>query len=655
MIMEQQIYIGAGYYPDHWPRERWPVDIGLMKEAGIKVLRLAELSWSVLETKDGKFDFSWLDDFIEMAGKEGIQIILSTPIEASPVWLRHKHPEVVRHNKFGQIHGDRGMHCHNSSVFAFYVNRITGKMAEHYTHNPAVIGWQIDNELRNVDCYCQECQEQFAIWLKERYGTLEQLNEAWGTCFWSQRYQSWDELTPPSADQLTISVSQILDFTRFGSDSTIKHLNRQVAIIKEHAPHHFVTHNMLGWYPNLDAYKLSEKLDFIGWDSYPAVDGDNAIECFLHDHYRAVKQKAHWILEQKNGYFNYADYNLAIEPGLVRLWTYQNIGRGANGVLYYRWRSNRFGGEQNPNGILRHDGSPRRPYYEIQQLTKELEKIGDNLVETTVEAPIAVIYSYEQMWAFNSHKQYKNFDYREHLLTYYRALLGLGLTADLVEASADLSKYSLVIAPSMAMVSPENYENINQYVKKGGCLIIGARSGMKSWSNTTIDTPWPGLLAEMCGIVVDEFEVLPDKYSNTISYKDKDYPVKVWLDMLETNTAESIATYKEKFYAGRTAISKNHFGKGIVYYVGVMGNAELTSDFLTDIVQELNLPIIPVPKGIYVSKRVSEKEQFTFYINLNREPTVVQIEKEGFDCLKDRLVSGNVIIDGLDVLILKSN
>lgn len=654
MKMKQEIYIGTGYYPDHWPRERWPKDIELMKEAGIKILRLAELSWSFLEPREGEFDFSWLDDFIELAHEAEIQILLSTPIEASPVWLRYKHPEVVRHDKFGRIHGERGMHCHNSRTFIFYVNRIVTKMAEHYADNPAVIGWQIDNELRNVDCYCSDCREAFQKWLEERYGTLEGLNQAWGTCFWSQVYNSWEEVTPPSAEQLTISVSQILDFTRFGSDSTVNHLNRQVDIIKSFAPHHAVTHNMLGWYPNLNAYDLSKKLDFIGWDSYPNVDGDNHIECFLHDHYRGAKHKAHWVLEQKNGYFNYSDYNLAIEPGLVRLWTYQDIARGANGVLFYRWRSNKYSGEQNPNGLLRHDGSPRRPYYEVKQLTEELSRFEKELVDTTVEAPVAIIYSYDLMWAFEAHKQYKNFDHREHLLTYYRALTKLGLTADLVDPTTDLSKYKLVIAPSMAMVSDEIYENFNRYVEDGGCLIIGARSGMKTWSNTTVELPWPGLLAEMAGTVVDEFEVLPDKYANAITYKGKEYPVKVWLDMLDNQTAETLAVYTQKFYAGRTAISKNSHGAGLVYYVGVMGNSELALDFLADVAEELKLIVTDVPKEVYLTRRVNEQDCFTFYINVNREPVTVVVNEAGTNVITDQPVSGEVVINGLDVLIVKS-
>jgi len=651
--MKNNIYIGVSYYPEHWSRERWPEDIRMMKEVGIRVVRLAELAWSFLEPEEGLYEFTWLDDFISLASKEGIQIVLGAPTEASPVWLRHKNPEVVRTNEAGQIQGGRGMHCHNSGAFIRYIERLVDQMAKHYSINSAVIGWQIDNELRSVECYCIECKQKFRMWLNDRYGSLEKLNEEWGTCFWSQIYNSWEEVTPPSSDQLTVSTSQILDFKRFSSDSTVQHLNRQVKIIKSHAEHQFVTHNTLGWYPMLDLYELSHELDFISWDTYPHVDSDNYETCITHDHHRALKQQPYWIMEQKNGYFNYSDYNLAIEPGMVRLWTYQDIARGANGVVYYRWRSNRYSVEQNPNGILRHDGTPRRVYDEIKQVTVELSRFADQLADSVVESSIAIIYSYDQIWAFDAHKQYKNFDYREHLLTYYTALTRMGLTTDLVDPMRDFAPYKLVIAPSFMMMNEDIYARLNSYVENGGRLIITARSGFKSWSNVTIDTPWPGLLSELAGVTVDEFEVLPDHYSNTITYRDQSYQVNVWLDMLETKTAESLAVYNEKFYAGKTAISKNHYRTGLVYYIGVMGNEQLISDVLWDITSECQLSPVFLPEGIFVTRRRNVKDCYTFYINMNRNSKKVYIEEEGFELISGQQLSGEVDLGGLDVWIVR--
>jgi beta-galactosidase len=652
--MNQQIYIGTSYYSEHWPRERWPEDVRLMKEAGINVLRVAELAWSKLEPVEGEFDFSWLDDFIALAASEGIKFVITTPIEGSPVWLRHKHPGVVRSDQFGHIHAERGFHCHTNSVFAFYVSRLVNKMAEHFSKNPNVIGWQVDNELRAVHCYCSECSIEFRKWLREKYKTLDNLNEAWGTVFWSQIYNEWEEVPLPTGDQLTKSISQMLDYYRFSSDATVNHLNRQVEIIKEHAPDHFVTHNSLGLYLWLDLYKLAKNLDVMGVDLYPDVDSDNVYTCLNLDIHRSIKRDNFWVLEQKNGYFNYSDYNLAIEPGLVRFWTYQDIARGGNAVLYYRWRSGRFSWEQNPNGILRHDGSPRRAYDEIKQVTHELAEFSTDLAATQVEAPVAIIHSYDQIWAFESQKQYSNFNYRGHITSYYKELLRMGITPDLVDPTMDLSRYKFVIAPSIAMVNEEIKQNLENYVEQGGCLIIGARSGMKAWENTTIATPWPGLLSDLTGIEIDEFEVLPDRYSNGVVYNNKEYRVKSWLDMITTQKAEILATFQEKFYAGRTAISKNKFGKGVVYYVGVMGSQDLVRDILTDVAKECQVDTMSLPDEVYVTHRIKDDVRYTFYVNSSRELKKVVLQAAGDDMITGIPVSGEITIKGLDVLVVKS-
>ena len=652
--LERKIYIGATYYPEQWPRERWPEDIRLMKEAGIDVLRLAESAWAKLEPEDGKFDFSWLDDFMQMAADAGFKIILGTPTEFSTVWLRHKHPEIVVKDKHGRALGGRGNHCHNSRALLEHTERLVTRMARHYAHHPAVIGWQIDNELRGTECYCETCAELFRTWLKEKYGTLDRLNEAWGTTFWSQVYNRWEEVVPPTADQMCVSLSQMLDYSRFNSDSSIKFIEFQAGIIRKYAPHHFVTHNSPCVHWCLDQNKLYRHVDFVSWDLYPHVDSDNFDTAFGLDFHRGLRQDNIWIMEQKNGYFNYSDYNLAIEPGIVRMWAYQDIARGADAVLFYNWRSTRYNYEQNPNGILRHDGSPRRVYYEVQRLTRELAGFGDRLIGTKVEAPVAILHSFDIYWAFESHKQYKNFDYRRHIMDYYKALVRLGITPDIVDPLADLSRYKLVIAPSLMMVNEDMKRHLESYVRSGGCLVIGARSGMKTWENVTIDTPWPGLLRELAGVIVDEFEVLPDHMHNTISYKGKLYDVKVWLDLLEPETADTVAIYTRKFYAGRTAIARNRFGDGTVYYVGVMGSEDLLRDLVTDLAEERGIRIQPLPPGVFVSRRVNERECYTFYVNVTPEPAKVTLAERGTDVISGKKMAGEAIIGGLDVLILRS-
>ena len=651
--MKEKVYIGASYYPEQWPEDRWPIDLELMKKAGISVLRVAELAWSVMEPADGEFQFEWLHKFIAQAKEAGIDIILGTPTETSPRWLLEKHPEIVATDEKGHIHGQRGGHCYSSPAFQRHVDRLVEAMAKEFAQEDAVIGWQIDNELHGIKCTCAECNRNFRKWLKERYGTLERLNEECGTIFWSQTYTDWDEIRLPSEEQLTIPVSMYLEQSRFASWLTVRHCERQAAIIKKYAPHQFVTHNTLGLYPWLNVYDLSRNLDFIGWDSYPQVDGDNYDVCLSHDLHRGAKRTNYWVMEQKNGYLNYSPYNLAIEPGLVRFWGYQDIARGANGVLFYRWRSGKYSVEQNPNGVLRHDGTPRRAYHEICSLTQELGPYLEEIRRTQVEAKAAIIYSYDEQWATEAHKQYPGLEYVEYMLSWYRAFCNLGITVDLVEPGSDLGQYELVVAPCMMMMTQNLKQYFEDYVTRGGQLIITLRSGIKNWSDSTTEETWPGPFSEMAGLTVDEFEVFPEGKGNRVNYKGKDYPVTCWVDMLSLKTAKSLAVYQEKFYKGMPAIAENNYGKGKVYYVGVMGNDELLQEFLEDVVRPLSIECRELPKGVFVTTRTTEDVRYTFWLNAGHESVWIELPEAGYDCISNTVKEGKIKLDGLGVVVIR--
>lgn len=650
--MKEKIYIGVSYYPEQWPRERWQTDLAMMQEAGIQVLRVAELAWSSMEPKDGVFCFDWLHDFIHQAQAYGMEIVIGTPTETSPRWLLKKHPEIVARDAAGHIHGQRGGHCYSSQAFQKYSLRLVEAMAREFAGESVVIGWQIDNELKGIKCTCGECNRNFRRWLQDRYGTLEKMNEDCGLIFWSQDYGDWEEVELPADSQLTVPVSMYLEQSRFASYLTTEHCGRQAQVVRQIAPHQFVTHNTLGLYPWLNVYDLAKKLDFISWDTYPAVDGDNYDVCMCHDLHRGIRRDSYWIMEQKNGYLNYAPYNLAIEPGLVRFWAYQDIARGADGVLFYRWRSGRFSVEQNPNGILRHDGTKRRAYEEIRQMTRELEPFLERLRRTRVEAKAAILYSFDELWANESHRQYPGLDYTEFVLSYYKAMARLGITADLVEPGTPLDGYALVVAPCLMMLSEKLAGELQEYAQGGGCLVLTLRSGMKNWSNVTTQETWPGALAGPAGIRVEEFEVFPKGTGNSIRYRDKVYRMAYWTDILTLDTATSMAVWEEKFYRGLPAVSKNLYGKGVVYYVGVMGNEEFLTDFLEDVAASLSLEPRRLPEGVFVTRRRNREECFAFYLNANHHPVELELQQGGKDCFSGQWTEGRITLEGLSVCML---
>ncbi|MGN0314344.1 MAG: beta-galactosidase [Fusicatenibacter sp.] len=653
--MGKKITIGTAYYPEHWDKSRWHEDLLKIKETGMTTLRIAELAWSRMEPRDGCFDLDWLEEFINMAYEEGFKIILGTPSEASPVWLRDKHPEVLSVNAAGQRTGGRGHHCHTVDTYRFYISRMTEQMVKRFGNHPAVIGWQIDNELRGVECYCEECAKSFRNWLKNRYGTIENLNYEWGTHFWSQTYNSWDEVRLPAQDQLTISTSQVLDFKRFISDTTISFQNMQIDIIKKYAPHQFVSHNCLNsLYYSINMYDLAQKLDFYSWDTYPNVDDDYIRVSYGHDLARSTKHDNYWMLEQKNGYFNGSDYNLALEPGIVRVWAYQDIAHGANGVMFYRWRANRWGQEQNPNGIMRHDGSPRRAFYEIQQFCKELDPISEDLYQTKVHADVAIIQNYSDIWAHEAKKQYTNIDHEKVTMEYYRALLKHGITADVIQPNdASLSNYKIVIAPNLMLISKADAENLKHYVEAGGHLIVGVRSGMKNENNVVIDTPWPGELSDLCGVTVDEFEAFPAHTWNSVTYKGKSYDAKMWADILTSHTADVLAVYNHKFYMGKPAVTRNQYGKGTATYFGVAGCPELIEEYLCMLFEECGLTTTELPKGVFMTVRESETKKFRFLINMNLEPACVTLPCIGKNGFTGNMTGSSVLIPPMDVVLIE--
>jgi beta-galactosidase len=458
----------------------------------------------------------------------------------------------------------------------------------------------------------------------------------------------------PAMKEVTVSTSQILDYKRFVSWSTVDFQAEQIRIIRKGAPHHFISHNSLGLYPNLNMYDLARDLDVMAWDAYPHVDEDFVNMAKAHDMIRATKHDNFWMLEQKNGYFNGSDYNLAITPGLVRAWGMFDISRGANGVVFYRYRANRWGQEQNPNGILRHDGSKRRAYFEIQQMNRELDPINKKLGKTRVETPVAIIHSYDDIWSAQAKKQYKNFDCHKLEDDFYRVLLRKGITPDIIHPEDDLSRYKIVIAPNLFVLSQETSCNMKKFAEEGGTVIFHIRCGQKDINNVMVDIPWPGLVQNICGVTVDEFEAFPDHSCNTVVYKGKEYPVRWWADILSASRADTEAVYGEKFYKGKPALTSCRNGKGKAVYFGVAGCRELIADYLDGIFAEYGIKALSVPEKVYLTTRKSPEVSYTFIINLGSEAKEFDPGISGIDIISGRKIDGAVKINPLEVLIINN-
>ncbi len=655
--MEKKLYFGACYYPEQWEKERIAQDALLMSKAGINIVRIVDLSWSVIEPRDNEFDFSIFDEALSVLHSYNIQAIICTPTMVPPMWMWKKYADIFATYPDGIQQSDeiRSRNCLTNPVFRNYSRRITQKLAEHYKDNPAVVAWQVDNETNANKCCCEYCAEEFRGWLKEKYKTLDNLNKSWGTVFWSMVYDDWQQVAPPSeALELTFSVSQQLDYRRFTSDSAVSFLKEQIDIINKECPQHLVTHNGMTLFMNINYFELGKYIDFYGIDLYPAVDCNYLRYALANDFSRGVVRDNFFVLEQKNGYFNYANYNMAIPPSWVTMWTVKDIARGANGVLYFRWRSGVYGAEQHPQGLLRHDGSTRRAYDEVAKLSQQLLPYSSDIAKTKVSADVAMLFSFDSAWALDTHIQNSDFSYISHFCQYHSAFLQNGVTVDVIDEIQDLSSYKVVVAPALFVGRADVAKALEEFANNGGTVILTVRSGIRTDANTTVLEPWPGEFAKISGIVVEEFDSLPSYMNNEITYNDTVYKVGCFLDVVRSNGADAVAVYNNNFYANTPALTVNNFGKGKVYYSCVMNCPEFFYDFIKNICTVNDIAVTHCPEDIEIVQRVGEKCVYTFVVNNANNTYTMDLKEDALDILSGEVLRENIKVNKLQCFIFKT-
>jgi beta-galactosidase len=667
------LYFGVDYYPEHWPAEQWPEDARLMAEAGFNVARLAEFAWSRMETREGEYHFEWLDQAIETLDAQGIQVVLGTPTASPPPWLMAKSSDlfIVREDGRRATFGNRREYCPNSPVYQHYTRRIVTRMAEHYADHPAVIGWQTDNEFGDR-CYCSTCADAFRDWLRSRYGSLDELNDRWGTAFWSHTYTRWDQIPLPLTSGRSPNPGLALDFYRFASDSYVAYQQIQVEILRETCPEHFITHNLMGFgYDRIDYFDLAQELDFVSWDNYPrgywmmqpTVDPTPA--ALSADTMRGLKRRNVWVMEQQAGPTGWETVGMTPRPGELRLWAYQAIAHGADAVVFFRWRTARFGTEEYWHGVLDHHGTPGRRYEEIARMGKELVETGEEIEGSQIRSSVALLLSYDSRFAFQIQGNNPGFSYARHFSHIYRALLRHHVSVDVVGPSDDLSGYDLVIAPALHVLSEPMAHHLTQFVEAGGVLALTSRSGVKDEANAVINRPLPGLLADLCGVDVEEYDSLPEDARRELRFETADSPsegsapiyASVWCDVLEPHGADVLARYTEDYYAGRPAITRNRVGAGEAVYVGTLGEAALYQTLIPWLLDLAEIePILAAPGAIEVGERWQGDRRLIFLLNHTGEEQEVLLDEPRASLLENGVILyGAVTIAPKDVLILQQH
>jgi beta-galactosidase len=671
---------GVDYYPEHWERTRWSIDARLMQQAGINTVRLAEFAWSRLEPREGCFDFAWLDEAIDILMAHDMKIILGTPTAAPPAWLIQAHPEILPINESGQQagFGMRRHYCPTQPSFLSATRRIVEAMAAQYQNHPAVFAWQIDNELgdlaNGIRCHCASCRSAFQHWLKLRYTNLEQLNSSWGTVFWSQEYTAWEQIPVPLRNVRAHNPALLLDFARFTSEMWVRYQQFQVHILREKCPQHQLTHNCMGLFPYVDYTALARDLDVVAWDNYPRLPavwspfGGNwnpAHVAMTHDVMRGLKKRPFWVMEQQAGPTGWGTLSPTPLPGEIRLWSLQSIARGAEAILYFRWRTARVGTEQHWHGILPHHGRPGRRYEEVCQTGEAFQRLRE-VIPASLPTTIALVRSYETLWAFEGQPIAEDFSYDDQIARYYRALWQRNLAVDLITEDQSWESYRLIIVPCLLLLREDIAVRLQRWVKAGGTLVVTFRSAVKNASNQMVDAPLPAALCDLTGVQVADYTTLPPagtamptesvpRLELNIDESVHVVDSTIWMDELVVDDAEVLARYSGGPFDGAAAITLKHSGAGNVFYVGTSLTAAGQDLLMRKILAEAGISSgIPSPENVEIIRRVQDGHDYWFILNHNATPCKVQLPASGTDLITNTSLSGQITINGFDVLVIDS-
>ncbi|MFC0187044.1 beta-galactosidase [Fictibacillus aquaticus] len=614
------MYIGVDYYPEQWPKSRWPEDIRLMKELGVNVVRIAEFGWQLMEPEEGVYDFSLYDEAIELITSNGIDVILGTPTATPPAWMVHRYPEILPVDDHGVTisFGARRHYTVNSAKYRDFTRKMVEKMAQHYGQHPNVIGWQTDNEYgheKSDRSYGEEDRAAFQEWLKNKYGSLNKLNEEWGTVFWSQTYTAWEQIPVPRKVYQEHNPSLLLDFDRFCADSYTSYNKLQVDTLRAHIrKDQFITHNFVFTDLAQKQRDIAKDLDFISFDNYPVWGGlpepiKPAAIAFQHDLCLSTKDgKGYWVLEELSGAQGWSRIGYLPRPGHIKLWTYQAVARGAEAIVYFRWRAAQFGTEEFCHGILDHDGKPKRKYEEVKEVFAALKTFGDDWIAAKPKPEVGVYYDAENAWAWQIQPQSDAFDYRRELLRFYAPAHDLNVNTAVVARESDLSKHKAVIVPVYFLTDPHFSESLKEYAANGGTVIFSYRSGVKKPNNFVTGETLPGELAELAGINIHEYESLQTGQTNSVkgvsgALEGRKSSAEIWCDLIEPNGAEVLAEYEDCFYTGTAAITKNSYGKGTVYYVGSALEPEMMTALYKEIFAEIGVAAHETPLEVEMLQR----------------------------------------------------
>ena len=666
MVFPTTLLYGGDYNPEQWSEEVWLEDMRLMKLAHVNMVSVNIFSWALLEPSSDHYTFIQLDRIMDMLAQHGIMADLATGTASPPTWMSRLYPSMLPVTREGvrMSHGSRQHYCPNSPDYRRKAVELVRRLAERYAQHPALKMWHINNEYgcHVSQCYCNNCAVAFRLWLQERYQTLDTLNDAWGTNFWSQRYYDWLDILPPRVSPAQNNPTQVLDYWRFMSDSLLDCYRVEEDTLRSITPKVPLTTNLMVAFKPVDGFAWASRMDVVSFDMYPPITTPAWEVALSHDLMRSLKGgQPHLVMEQSPSQVNWMAQNPHKRPGRMRLHSMQALAHGADGVMFFQWRQSQTGSEMFHGAVVSHEGSEHtRIFQQAAQVGSELERLSSTVANARVHADVALLMDWQNWWAVEYLPGPSNrLRYWEQLKTYYHALHDQNLAVDVVAPDSDLSQYRLVVVPLLYMLRPGVAQNLTQFVERGGTLLTTYFSGIVDQNNHVKLGGYPGELRKLLGIYVEEFDPWTPEMTNQVVVREGElsgsYLCTLWGELVHLEGAQALGVFDHDYYANQPALTIHKYGQGQACYLATQPDNELLARLTRHLCKLAQVaPVLSAPAGVEVTKRVlTDGREVYFLLNHSEQVQNVPLPDGQFvSLLDDKRVEKRIEIEPVDCVVL---
>ena len=660
-----RLAFGGDYNPEQWPESVWQEDVRLMREAGVTLVSVGIFSWALLEPSPGTYDFGWLDRLLDLLHEHGIRVDLGTPTVVPPVWFYRAHPEALPVTAEGVRYefGSRAAICHSNDDYRRAAASITRKLAERYGDHPALAMWHVHNEygVPVSACYCASCAAHFRRWLATTYGTVDAVNEAWGTAFWGQRYGDLEDINPPRLTPAAVNPAQALDYKRFADATMRENFRMERDILHRLSPGVPVTTNFmtaLSQCDSVDYWAWGREIDLVTNDHYLITDGrrTHVNLAMAADLTRSVAGGAPWLLlEHSTSGVNWQLRNPAKAPGQMARNSLAHVARGSEGALFFQWRQSRRGAEKFHSAMVPHGGTDTRVWREVVELGASVEALSE-IRGTRTEADVAMLWDWHSWWAQNlDWRPSVDHEARERADAFYEALYDRHLTVDFAHPEADVSRYPLVVVPALYLMTEAAGRNLKAYVENGGTLVVSYFSGIVDEHDAVHEGAYPGPLRDVLGLTVEEFSpLLPGERVRVTGPDGTELAADVWTEFVVPRGAETVLTYADGLAAGLPAVTRHRLGEGTAWYVSTRLGADGLDALLGRAGEDARLaPRADLPRDVEVVRRTGASGTNLFAVNHTGSDVKVPLEAAGTELLTGEPAAGRLAVPAGAVRVVR--